>query len=47
MITGAQTKITSVALSGPNNMITRRTFVPQLTVEDLNKYTFNIGKFSI
>ncbi len=42
MITGAQTKVPSVALSGPNNIISRRTFDPPLSVYDLDKYTFNI-----
>lgn len=42
MITGAQTKIPAVALSGPNNMITRGTFLPEITTTDLDEYTFNI-----
>ena len=42
MITGAQTETPAIALSGPNNMISRRTFIPQITPEALDKYTFNI-----
>ena len=42
MITGAQTEIPAVGLSGPNNMISRMTFHPQISEEALNKYTFNI-----
>jgi hypothetical protein len=42
MITGAQTQIPSVGLSGPNNLISRNTFYPPITSTNLNKYTFNI-----
>jgi lipase ATG15 len=42
MITGAQTKTPAIALSGPNTMISRDTMEPPVTVDDLNKYTFNI-----
>ena len=42
MITGAQTKVPSVAISGPNNLISRRTFDPPLSTDDLDTYTFNI-----
>uniref|UniRef100_A0A7S3PUN5 Uncharacterized protein n=1 Tax=Chaetoceros debilis TaxID=122233 RepID=A0A7S3PUN5_9STRA len=42
MITGAQTKTPSVALSGPNAVISRLTLDPVVTVDDLKKYTFNI-----
>ena len=42
MITGAQTKVPAVALSGPNNNISRRTFDPPLSLKDLDTYTFNI-----
>jgi len=42
MITGAQEKIPAIALSGPNNKISRFTFDPQLTIDDLDQYTFNI-----
>ncbi len=44
MITGAQTEIPAIALSGPNTMISRKTYFPQITPEALDKYTFNIGK---
>ena len=42
MITGAQEEIPAVGLSGPNNMISRLTFSPEISVEALTKYTFNI-----
>ena len=42
MITGAQTQIPAVGLSGPNSMISRKTFDPQITKEALDEYTFNI-----
>lgn len=42
MITGAQTHIAAVALSGPNSMISRRIFNPQVKEEELDEYTFNI-----
>lgn len=42
MVTGAQTKVPSVALSGPNNLISRRTFDPPISELDLDEYTFNI-----
>jgi lipase ATG15 len=42
IITGAQTHIPAVALSGPNAKISRRTFDPPVTVDELDTYTFNI-----
>jgi lipase ATG15 len=42
IITGAQTGVPAVAVSGPNAMISRKTFDPPLSVEALNKFTFNI-----
>lgn len=42
MITGAQTQTPAIGLSGPNTIITRRTLSPPVTVDNLNKYTFNI-----
>eukprot|EP00553_Chaetoceros_curvisetus_P005393 CAMPEP_0204625374 /NCGR_PEP_ID=MMETSP0717-20131115/11143_1 /ASSEMBLY_ACC=CAM_ASM_000666 /TAXON_ID=230516 /ORGANISM="Chaetoceros curvisetus" /LENGTH=124 /DNA_ID=CAMNT_0051641059 /DNA_START=76 /DNA_END=450 /DNA_ORIENTATION=+ len=42
MITGAQSKIPSIGLSGPNAMISRLTFDPPIEEEDLERYTFNI-----
>ena len=42
MISGAQQKVPAVALSGPNAVISRRTFRPSLSKSDLEKYTFNI-----
>jgi lipase ATG15 len=42
MISGAQQKVPAVALSGPNALISRRTFRPSISKSDLEKYTFNI-----
>jgi len=42
MISGAQQKVPAVALSGPNAVISRRTFHPSFNKSDLEKYTFNI-----
>lgn len=42
LISGAQTKISSIGLSAPNAMLSRETFVPPITPYDLNTYTFNI-----
>ena len=44
MITGAQTHTPAIGLSGPNTIITRKTLYGEqpVTVDDLNKYTFNI-----
>jgi lipase ATG15 len=42
MITGAQAKIPAIALSGPNALISGRSFDPPVTREELNQYAFNI-----
>ena len=42
MITGAQTETPSVAISGPNSKISRRTYSPPITTEALDKFAFNI-----
>jgi len=42
MITGAQTGVPAVALSGPNAMLSRKSFEPQVLKEDLDSKTFNI-----
>ncbi|GFH56298.1 hypothetical protein CTEN210_12774 [Chaetoceros tenuissimus] len=42
MISGAQTNKTVIALSGPNALLSRRTFEPVITPEALKNYTFNI-----
>ena len=42
MITGAQTQTPAIALSGPNTMISRKTMEPPVTVDQLNRYTFNV-----
>lgn len=42
MITGAQTKVPAIALSGPNAVISGSTFDPPVSLKDLEKYTFNI-----
>jgi len=42
MITGAQTSTPAIALSGPNNMLSRLTFDPPITKKQLDELTFNI-----
>jgi lipase ATG15 len=42
IITGAQTGVPAVALSGPNAMISRKSFDPPVSVDALNTKTFNI-----
>jgi len=42
MITGAQTNVSGIALSGPNVMLSRASFNPPITAEALNTRTFNI-----
>ena len=42
IITGAQTNVAAVALSGPNALLSRESFDPPLTEEALNTLTFNI-----
>jgi len=42
IITGAQTGIPAVALSGPNAMLSRKSFDPPISREDLDSKTFNI-----
>jgi lipase ATG15 len=42
IITGAQTGIAAVALSGPNAILSRESFNPPVTKEALNTLTFNI-----
>ena len=42
MISAAQTGVGAVAMSGPNAMLSRLSFEPQLTVEQLNTKTFNV-----
>mmetsp|Transcript_13159 Transcript_13159/g.21355 ORF Transcript_13159/g.21355 Transcript_13159/m.21355 type:complete len:955 (-) Transcript_13159:75-2939(-) len=42
IISGAQTQKPTIALSGVNAMLSRRTFNPPITEDQLNKYTFNI-----
>ena len=42
MISGAQSKVPAVALSGPNAVLSRLTFTPAISKEQLDKYTFNI-----
>jgi lipase ATG15 len=37
MITGAQAKIPAVGLSGPNALISGKSFSPEVTAEDMNK----------
>lgn len=42
MMTGAIAKVPSIALSGPNTMMTRKSLDPPVSIEDLDRYTFNI-----
>lgn len=42
MITGAQAHVPSVALSGPNTVLTRKSLDPPISMEELDRYTFNI-----
>lgn len=42
LITGAQTGVPAVAVSGPNAMLSRKSFEPPLKEESLNSKTFNI-----
>ena len=42
MISGAQSQVPAVALSGPNAVISRRTFSPPVSIQNLERYTFNI-----
>jgi hypothetical protein len=42
MISGAQQEVPAVALSGPNAVISRRTFSPAISKAALEAFTFNI-----
>jgi len=42
IISGAQLKVLTVAISGVNAMLSRKTFDPPIEPEDLNQYTFNV-----
>jgi lipase ATG15 len=42
LITGAQTGVAAVALSGPNALLSRSSFDPPITIAALNTHTFNI-----
>jgi len=42
IITGAQTGVSAVAVSGPNAIISRASFDPPITEDALNRFTFNI-----
>ena len=42
MITGVQTRIAAISLSGPNAMLYRKSFDPPITVDALDSKTFNI-----
>lgn len=42
LITGAQTGASGIAISGPNAMLTRLAFDPQISEEALNTLTFNV-----
>ncbi|KAL7553040.1 hypothetical protein ACHAWF_016283 [Thalassiosira exigua] len=42
IITGAETDANAVAISGPNAMLSRDSFIPPVTVEKLDTFTFNV-----
>ncbi|KAL7542868.1 hypothetical protein ACHAXR_012175 [Thalassiosira sp. AJA248-18] len=42
IITGAESNTSAVAISGPNAMLSRNSFFPPVTVENLNTLTFNV-----
>jgi len=42
IITGAESNTSVVAISGPNAMLSRDSFIPPVTVENLNTLTFNV-----
>ncbi|CAJ1945283.1 unnamed protein product [Cylindrotheca closterium] len=42
LITGAQAKIAAVGLSAPNARISGKSYDPPITLQDINKYGFNI-----
>jgi len=42
IITGAQTGQPAIAMSGPNALLSRRTFQPKLSEDALNRFTFNV-----
>jgi lipase ATG15 len=42
LITGAQTNIPAIAISGPNNLFSRKTFDPPLNLETINSMLFNV-----
>jgi lipase ATG15 len=42
MISGAQTGTPAVAMSGPNAMLSKRSFIPEVTKEALDSKTFNV-----
>ncbi|KAG7374006.1 lipase class 3 [Nitzschia inconspicua] len=42
LITGAQTNIPAIAISGPNNVFSRQTFVPPLDLDTIDSMLFNV-----
>jgi len=42
LITGAQTKIPAIAISGPNNKLSRKTFDPIFSLDDTKQFLFNV-----
>merc|ERR1711935_745756 len=42
LITGAQAKIPAVGVSAPNARISGQSYKPPITLQDINKYGFNI-----
>ena len=42
MISGAQTKTPMIAVSEPNNVMSRLSFIPQLILEQIERFTVNV-----
>jgi len=42
LVSGAQTDVPAVAISGPNLMLSRRTFIPEVSVNSINNYVLNV-----
>jgi len=42
MISGAQTETLAIAVSGINNVLSRRTFTPPLSIDAIERFNFNI-----
>ena len=42
IISGAQAEVPAIAMSGPNSMLSGLSFTPQVSPDELDKYTFNV-----